>query len=88
MAGLPALLVPLASAARNHQLGNASAFGSATGAFWVTEEQWKTEGLIHAVSRLLAHRDAWMNASDRLRSIARPQAAHALAADHEPVTST
>ncbi len=85
IAGLPALLVPLASAARNHQLGNASAFGSTTGACWVTEEDWKTEELIEAVSRLLGDRDAWMRASDRLRSIARPQAAHDLAADHEPV---
>jgi UDP-N-acetylglucosamine--N-acetylmuramyl-(pentapeptide) pyrophosphoryl-undecaprenol N-acetylglucosamine transferase len=85
IAGLPALLVPLASAAQNHQLGNASAFGSATGACWVTEAEWKTEGLAQTVGRLLSDSDAWIRASGRLRSIARPEAAHALAADHEPV---
>ena len=86
--GLPALLVPLASAVRNHQFGNASAFGSATGTCWVTEEQWKTDDLVAVVSGVLADREAWNQASGRIRSIARPRAAHAISTDHETMTAS
>lgn len=87
IAALPTLLVPLASATNNHQVGNARAFASTAGACWVSEEQWQTERLIEALCALLHDREAWHKASARLRSIARPQAARALAADYAPLKS-
>ncbi len=59
-AGLPALLVPLSLASNDHQSPNARAYAEATGANWVSEQQWNAaeqagwiEKLFAAPARLL-----------------------------------
>lgn len=78
-AALPALVVPLASAADDHQADNAAAFARASGAPWVRESEWDATALA-AVLAPLAHDPArWTALSRRVHAIARPDAADAVA---------
>jgi UDP-N-acetylglucosamine--N-acetylmuramyl-(pentapeptide) pyrophosphoryl-undecaprenol N-acetylglucosamine transferase len=76
--GLPVLLVPLASAALDHQLANARAFAAATGARWVREDAWAADALAAHVASLIASPSAWSAASAGVRRLARIDAAAAV----------
>jgi len=80
---LPALLVPLSSAARNHQVSNAATFASAAGSCWVNEEAWRPDALVPKIATLLRHQGLWLAASARLRQAAKPHAGRTLVADCE-----
>lgn len=79
--GLPALVVPLASAAANHQRSNAIAFSQATGCDWVEEVDWKSESLIPRIVPLLQNPDAWAHRSLVMRESARINAVDAVVSD-------
>jgi UDP-N-acetylglucosamine--N-acetylmuramyl-(pentapeptide) pyrophosphoryl-undecaprenol N-acetylglucosamine transferase len=83
IAALPALLVPLSSAARNHQVSNAATFASAAGICWVNEETWRPDALVPKIATLLRHQGLWLDASARLRQAAKPHAGRTLVADCE-----
>ena len=83
LAGVPALLVPLADAADDHQALNARAFVDAGGGLWTREADWNAEALADLVERLLLDASAWQRASDGARSVARPDAAGRVVADCE-----
>ena len=51
---LPALLVPLAAAAGNHQVENARAFSLHTGTPWVRESDWDAAREAHRIGDLLS----------------------------------
>ena len=50
--GLPALLVPLASAARDHQTANARAFAAETGTWWTPDTAWNPTTLAKRLAAL------------------------------------
>ncbi|MGA7873464.1 MAG: UDP-N-acetylglucosamine--N-acetylmuramyl-(pentapeptide) pyrophosphoryl-undecaprenol N-acetylglucosamine transferase [Candidatus Binatus sp.] len=77
---LPALIVPMASVAHNHQLYTARAFSARTGTRWVTEEAWEPEKLAAHITSVLRDREVWMAASNRMRNFAAPGAAVAVIA--------
>jgi len=80
---LPALLVPLSSAARNHQESNAATFASTAGSCWVHESAWNPDTLAPKIAALLNHQGMWLEASARLRRAAKPHAGRMLVADCE-----
>jgi len=86
--GLPALLVPLASAALDHQAANARAFAEATGVRWVHEDAWDADGLAAHVASLIASSAAWSEASAGVRRLARTDAAAAVVRACEAVIRT
>lgn len=57
-AGLPALTVPLASAAADHQTANARAFAAAGHGRWVAEADWAREALADWLAETLHRRPA------------------------------
>jgi UDP-N-acetylglucosamine--N-acetylmuramyl-(pentapeptide) pyrophosphoryl-undecaprenol N-acetylglucosamine transferase len=83
--GLPALLVPLSSAARDHQSVNARSFADATGAWWTREEAWDADALATRLTSLIEAPGAWSAASTAVRRAARPDAAAAVVAACEAV---
>jgi UDP-N-acetylglucosamine--N-acetylmuramyl-(pentapeptide) pyrophosphoryl-undecaprenol N-acetylglucosamine transferase len=76
--GLPALLVPLGSAALDHQVSNARAFAEATGVRWMREDAWDPDALADHVVSLIASSAAWSEASGGMRRVARADAAAAV----------
>lgn len=76
--GLPALVVPLADAAFDHQTANARAFAALTGVPWVSEDTFRAEPLADLVARLLTSDEAWSAASAGIRRAARADAADAV----------
>ena len=78
--GLPVLIVPLRSAARNHQVDTARAFSARTGARWAAEEAWDPQEFAAGIASVLRDREAWLAASNRIRSFATPGAAMAVMA--------
>jgi UDP-N-acetylglucosamine--N-acetylmuramyl-(pentapeptide) pyrophosphoryl-undecaprenol N-acetylglucosamine transferase len=76
--GLPVLLVPLGSAALDHQTPNARAFAEATGARWVSENAWEADALAAHVASLISSPSAWSVASGGVRRLARIDAAAAV----------
>jgi UDP-N-acetylglucosamine--N-acetylmuramyl-(pentapeptide) pyrophosphoryl-undecaprenol N-acetylglucosamine transferase len=83
LAGLPAFLVPLPTASDDHQTANAMEAARFGAAAWVSESAWQAESLAAEMTRLLGDRAAYTAASDRMRRLARPQAAGALVSDCE-----
>jgi len=75
VAGLPALLVPLPSAADDHQTPNASAWASETGGWWVSETEWRAEALAGRIAARLRDTADWTAASQHLRHWATTDAA-------------
>jgi len=79
--GLPALVVPLASAARDHEVANARAAAEASDVWWTTERTWDTTTLARRIAAIATDSTAWREASARMRRAATPAAAlHVLAA--------
>jgi UDP-N-acetylglucosamine--N-acetylmuramyl-(pentapeptide) pyrophosphoryl-undecaprenol N-acetylglucosamine transferase len=75
VAGLPALLVPLADAAHDHQSDNAASVSAAGAALWTREGEWDARDLARRVVRLLTDRDGWRAMSASARRTAAPGAA-------------
>lgn len=73
--GLPALVVPLASAARDHEVANARAAAEVSGVWWTTERTWDATSLAQRIAALADDVPAWREASARMRRAATPQAA-------------
>jgi UDP-N-acetylglucosamine--N-acetylmuramyl-(pentapeptide) pyrophosphoryl-undecaprenol N-acetylglucosamine transferase len=63
---LPALVVPLASAARNHEVANARAAAEISGVWWTTEETWSAPALAKRIAALATDATAWREASARI----------------------
>lgn len=83
--GLPLLPVPLSTAAKNHQVFNTIAFARVTGAFWLSENAWKSDQPDKKIATLLSHQMAWREASESVRRFARPEANRALVTDTEAI---
>jgi UDP-N-acetylglucosamine--N-acetylmuramyl-(pentapeptide) pyrophosphoryl-undecaprenol N-acetylglucosamine transferase len=71
---LPALVVPLATAARNHEVANARAAAELAGVWWTTEETWSTSTLAVRIAALAA--DA-VGAREMSERIGRARSEHA-----------
>lgn len=65
--GIPALIVPLATAADDHQLLNARKFAEISGALWIRESDWQISTLAPAIIPLVTQPDLWLAASRRMR---------------------
>jgi UDP-N-acetylglucosamine--N-acetylmuramyl-(pentapeptide) pyrophosphoryl-undecaprenol N-acetylglucosamine transferase len=76
--GLPAIVIPLGTAARDHQTPNARAFAAITGSMWCSERGWDVERLATHVSMLAASPATWGEAAAGMRRHARPDAARAV----------
>jgi UDP-N-acetylglucosamine--N-acetylmuramyl-(pentapeptide) pyrophosphoryl-undecaprenol N-acetylglucosamine transferase len=79
--GLPALLVPLASASEDHQRANAEAFAAETGADWCTEAAWSAADLARRVAALINDPPRWRARTAALRAAARPDSAERMVDD-------
>lgn len=75
LAGLPALIVPLADAAEDHQARNAEAHAAHAAALWARETAWSREALAGAFAELIASPTRWQAMSEAARALARPGAA-------------
>jgi len=80
-AGLPALLVPLAAAAENHQEANARRFAAAGAGWWTAERDFEGGREAERVAGLAGDAGAWAAASAAARSLARSGAAAEVAAE-------
>jgi UDP-N-acetylglucosamine--N-acetylmuramyl-(pentapeptide) pyrophosphoryl-undecaprenol N-acetylglucosamine transferase len=76
--GVPALLVPLASAAGDHQAPNAAAYSRLTGALYVRQSDWQTDKLAQRLATLLRDEAKLAQLSVRAREAGRPEAARAI----------
>ncbi len=80
-AGLPAVLVPLPTAAEGHQMANARALEAKGVAVVRPEAELTGRGLIAEVDRLLSSPDLLERMSEAALSLARPHAAAEIAED-------
>jgi UDP-N-acetylglucosamine--N-acetylmuramyl-(pentapeptide) pyrophosphoryl-undecaprenol N-acetylglucosamine transferase len=80
IAALPALLVPLATAALDHQRANARAFAAVTGAWWTGEDAWDAAAAEERLAVLVASADERRAAAVRMAAAARPETANAVVA--------
>jgi UDP-N-acetylglucosamine--N-acetylmuramyl-(pentapeptide) pyrophosphoryl-undecaprenol N-acetylglucosamine transferase len=83
--GLPVLLVPLSTAAKNHQVSNAAAFARVTGGCWLSEDHWSPDAIRGKIAALFGHQTAWQEASEGVRRFAKPDASRMLVADCEEI---
>jgi UDP-N-acetylglucosamine--N-acetylmuramyl-(pentapeptide) pyrophosphoryl-undecaprenol N-acetylglucosamine transferase len=81
--GVPAVLVPLPTAAAGHQMYNARALESAGAAVVLPQDELTGEGLWSELDRLLAAPDTLARMSAAARAHARPGGASDIAADVE-----
>jgi UDP-N-acetylglucosamine:LPS N-acetylglucosamine transferase len=79
-AGLPAILVPLPIATRDHQLANAEAVADTGGAVVVPDAELDTDRLENEVAELLGDRDRLASMAQALRTAATLDAAERAAA--------
>jgi UDP-N-acetylglucosamine--N-acetylmuramyl-(pentapeptide) pyrophosphoryl-undecaprenol N-acetylglucosamine transferase len=75
VSGLPALVVPLGTAALDHQQENAREFATTTGIWWTREDTWSTEAVAEQIAALAASPAGRAAAAARLAAAARPHAA-------------
>src|SRR5262249_4256176 len=87
IAGLPALLVPLATAALDHQRANARAFAAITGVWWTGEDAWEETAVEERLAVLVASASERRAAAARMAAAARPDAADAVVAACEALLS-
>ncbi len=69
--GIPALIVPLATAADDHQVFNARRFAEISGALWVRESDWRLNTLADAIISLVTQPDLWLAAARGMREAQR-----------------
>jgi UDP-N-acetylglucosamine--N-acetylmuramyl-(pentapeptide) pyrophosphoryl-undecaprenol N-acetylglucosamine transferase len=79
-AGVPSILVPWSASAGDHQSANARAFADAGASVTLTEAECMPERVAREVDALLAEPGALDRMSVAARSLARPDAADAVAA--------
>jgi UDP-N-acetylglucosamine--N-acetylmuramyl-(pentapeptide) pyrophosphoryl-undecaprenol N-acetylglucosamine transferase len=72
---LPALVVPLSTAALDHQRANARVFSAATGVWWTSEDAWDVTAVEERLAALVASPDERRAAGARIAVAARPEAA-------------
>lgn len=72
--GLPSVLIPLPTAAADHQRRNAEAMAAAGAARWVEQEGLTAEGLGRVIAELLENTEARRALADRARARGRPGA--------------
>ncbi|HEU4371456.1 MAG TPA: glycosyltransferase [Methylomirabilota bacterium] len=82
-AGVPALLVPLADAAGDHQAANAAAVAAAGAGLAAREAEWRSEPLAGRLAVLLGDAAQWSAAAAAARHRAVPDAAARIVADCE-----
>ena len=87
IAALPALLVPLATAALDHQRANARAFAAMTGVWWTGEDAWDVAAVEERLAVLVASDGERHAAAARMAAAARPDAADAVVAACEALVS-
>jgi UDP-N-acetylglucosamine--N-acetylmuramyl-(pentapeptide) pyrophosphoryl-undecaprenol N-acetylglucosamine transferase len=85
LAGLPALLVPLADAAADHQATNAQRFADGGAAIWVREAEWNADQLADRLSGVLLDEKRWREMAESAQRLARPEAAADVVRDCEEV---
>jgi len=78
-AGKPAIFVPFALAADDHQLKNAQAFESAGAARLIAESELNPERLSTVVAQMFGDPQALVEMSAKARSLAHPDAANEIA---------
>ena len=86
-AGKPSVLVPLPTAADQHQLRNAEAFEKAGAAMLVPDQQMDGGRLFEEVEKLRTHPELLHRMGERARSFAHPDAARRAASVLEEVMS-
>jgi UDP-N-acetylglucosamine:LPS N-acetylglucosamine transferase len=69
--------VPVATAARDHQVANVRAFAGVTHVWWTTERAWDGSALARRIADLAADPVALRDAGERMRLAATPGAATA-----------
>jgi UDP-N-acetylglucosamine--N-acetylmuramyl-(pentapeptide) pyrophosphoryl-undecaprenol N-acetylglucosamine transferase len=79
--GLPAVVVPLASAADDHQTANARQFEAAGAGMCVREREWQREAVARWLRELLTDPIKWRRASEAASRSARVDAAARLVTD-------
>ena len=77
--GLPAILVPLPIAPRDHQAANAASVVAAGGAIAVVDQEFDTDRLERELGGLLAHPDRLLAMSEAMRAAATVDAAERVA---------
>lgn len=77
--GRPAILVPLAIAADDHQTANAARVGEAGGGWVIAEEDFTVDRLVMLLDKLFGNMGDMRDASDQMRTLARLDAAETLA---------
>jgi UDP-N-acetylglucosamine--N-acetylmuramyl-(pentapeptide) pyrophosphoryl-undecaprenol N-acetylglucosamine transferase len=82
-AGMPAVFVPLADAAGDHQAANAAAVAAAGAGLAVRENEWRGEPLAAQVAGLLGDPAQWSAMAAAARTRAEPEAAARIVADCE-----
>lgn len=70
--GVPVLIVPLGTAADDHQSANARVFAKATGALLAGGPEWDLEGIAATISAILRDPDQWKAAAAAIRSQREP----------------
>jgi UDP-N-acetylglucosamine--N-acetylmuramyl-(pentapeptide) pyrophosphoryl-undecaprenol N-acetylglucosamine transferase len=83
LAGLPALLVPLADAAADHQSANADAYARSGAAEWVREADWQDDRVAARLEAILASPERRGAMARAARAGARPDAAAHIVLDCE-----
>jgi UDP-N-acetylglucosamine--N-acetylmuramyl-(pentapeptide) pyrophosphoryl-undecaprenol N-acetylglucosamine transferase len=86
--GLPALVVPLSTAALDHQRANARAFGAAAGTWWTGEDGWDATAVEERLAALVASPVERRAAAVRIAAAARPDAAAAVVAACEALLTS
>jgi UDP-N-acetylglucosamine--N-acetylmuramyl-(pentapeptide) pyrophosphoryl-undecaprenol N-acetylglucosamine transferase len=79
--GLPALLVPLGDASANHQAANADLWQRAGAGLSVRESTWSDDNVVSWLSSMATDTEAWRSHARAARDLARPDAAHDMAAE-------
>jgi UDP-N-acetylglucosamine--N-acetylmuramyl-(pentapeptide) pyrophosphoryl-undecaprenol N-acetylglucosamine transferase len=74
LCGLPALFVPLSSAAGDHQQKNASVMGNAGAAIICNENEFTTDVFVNHVSELMKDEDRLSKMGEQAKKLAKPDA--------------
>ncbi len=81
IAGLPALLVPLADASANHQAANAGLWQRAGAGLAIGEHEWNSDAVTGWLRALATDEPAWRASARAARDLARPEAAAHIATE-------
>ena len=85
LVGLPALLVPLADAAADHQSANAAHYAASGAASWARETHWERSRIAVDIVTIVEAPERWRGMASAAQAAARPGAAAAVVADCERV---